>query len=110
MKPDDYVFETLSSSGLPGTKIGWPEGGAPSLPWFTYKRHKGGEVYADDTIYHRMRRYDVGLYQREIDDDERDAFEEAILKIGPFTSDEVWIPSESCWVTKYSFTYHEPTE
>ena len=106
MKPDEVVFTTLLKSGLPGTKVGWPIGGAPPLPWFTYKRVKGGEVYADDSNYTRMVRYDVDLYQREIDDDERDAFESVLAEIGPFSSDEVWIPSENCWDTSYRVTYH----
>ena len=110
MTPDEYVFATLSESGLPGTKSGWPIGGAPPLPWFLYKRHKGGEVFADDRNWTRMRRYDIRLYQREVDDEVRDEFEEYVARIGPFASNETWIPSEDCWETSYSVTYHPPTE
>lgn len=106
MKPDEAVYTTLLKSGLPGTKVGWPIGGAPPLPWFTYKRTKGGEVFADDRNYAKMRRYDVDLYQAEMDDDLRDEFEEVLSELGPFSSTEVWIPAENCWETSYRLTYH----
>ena len=109
MESDEQVFATLTASGLPGTKVGWPIGGAPPLPWFTYKRNKGGEVFADDGNWELMRRYDIRLYQKEIDDDERDLFEEHVAQIGPFASYETWIPSEDCWETAYSVTYHPTT-
>lgn len=110
MTPDEFVFSTLKMSGLKGTKVGWPIGGAPPLPWFTYKRKKGGEVYADDRNWTRMRRYDVRLYQRELDDDVRDHFEEYVAMIGPFSSNETWIVSENCWETTYSLTLNQPIE
>lgn len=106
MKPDQAVFEALLTSGLPGTKVGWPIGGAPPLPWFTYKRVKGGEFFGDDSNYALMQRYDVDLYQKDADDDVRDEFELALAKVGPFKSIESWIPTEDCWVTSYSVTYH----
>lgn len=106
MTPDEAVYTTLLKSGLPGTKVGWPIGGAPPLPWFTYKRTKGGEVFADDGNYAKMRRYDVDLYQAETDDDLRDEFEEVLSELGPFSSTEVWIPAENCWETSYRLTYH----
>lgn len=106
MTPDETVFELLSSSGLSGTKDSWPLKKAPALPWFTYKREKGGEVFADDANYALMRRYEVELYQRELDDEVRDAFEECVARVGPFSSDEEWIPHENCWVTTYSVTFH----
>lgn len=108
--PDSAVFSTLLSSGLPGTKYAYPIGGAPPLPWFTYKRRKGGEIHADDTNYTRMYRYQVDLYQAEPDDEVRDAFEETLLRLGPFDSHEVWIPTENCWETSYTLTYHHTVQ
>lgn len=107
MTPDAIVFKTLLESGLPGTKVAWPLNGAPPLPWFTYKRSKGGEVYADDGNYATMRRYEIDLYQEEQDDDVRDAFEECVAKLGPFSSQESWIQQENCWLTSYSITLHQ---
>ena len=57
-----------------------------------------------------MRRYDVRLYQRELDDDVRDHFEEYVAMIGPFSSNETWIVSENCWETTYSLTLNQPIE
>ena len=106
MTPDEVVFSTLCESGIAGTKNAWPMGGAPALPWFTYKRAKGGEVFADDTKFTCMRRYDVSLYERELDDDLHDTFEEALDRLGPNKCNESWLTSENCWVTNYSLTYH----
>lgn len=106
MRSDDAVYATLLTSGLPGTKVGYPVGGAPPLPWFTYKRVKGGEFFGDNSNYALMQRYDIDLYQRDADDDVRDAFERAVAQVGPFKAVESWIPTENCWVTSYSVTYH----
>lgn len=107
MTPDRQVYETLLTSGLKGAKSGWPIGGAPPLPWFIYKRSKGGEFYADDSNYMFMRRYEVDLYQREDSEEEVEALEEALAQIGPFRFVEKWITSENCWVSSYYVTYHE---
>ena len=106
MTPDETVYTTLTACGLKGTKVGWPIGGAPPLPWFTYKRVKGGEFFADNANYALMQRYDIDLYQKEPDDEVRDRFEEALDGIGPHKCIESWIPAENCWVTSYSVTYH----
>lgn len=104
--PDEAVFTTLCTSGLPGTKVGWPIGGAPPLPWFTYKHGKGGEVFADDSTYAKMRRYEVDLYEKVPDEATEEALEEAIAQIGPYSCTDHWITDESCWVTSYVVTYH----
>ena len=106
MECDEAVFQALRASGIPGTRNAWPIGGAPPLPWFTYKRAKPYEVYADNSNYARMRRYYIDLYEAELDDALHDRFEECIEQIGPFSSYETWIPSENCWETSYTITYH----
>lgn len=106
MTPDETVYSLLLTSGLKGTKVGWPIGGAPPLPWFTYKHVKGGEFFADNGNYALLKRYDVDLYQKDADEEQREAFEEAVALIGPFKCVESWVPSENCWVTSYSVTYH----
>lgn len=106
MKPDEVVYSTLTGTGLAGTRDAWPMGGAPALPWFTYKRAKGGEVFADDTNFTRMCRYDVSLYEREQDDTLRETFEAALDRLGPNKCHESWLTSENCWVTSYSLTFH----
>ena len=43
MTDDALVFQTLKGmTGLPGTKLAWPLGNAPSLPWFVYYRDRKG--------------------------------------------------------------------
>ena len=109
MTPDEVVFSVLSATGIEGTKVGWPESKVPPLPWFTYRRLKKGEFFADNSNYAKMQRYDVDLYQAEPDEDAVEAFEEALATIGPFACTESWIPLESAWVTSYTLTYH-PSE
>lgn len=106
MTPDKFVFQKLKESGLPGVKVAWQEGHAPPLPWFTYKRKRGGDLFADDSNYSKLPRYEVELYQRENDPETRELLEERIAEIGPFTAYETWIPTEQCLCTTYSFTYH----
>lgn len=105
MTPDEVVYSTLLTSGLKGTKNAWPLGKAPALPWFTYKRARGGEVFADNRNYALMQRYEIGLYQHDADEDVRSAFEEALDHLGPHAANEVWNPVENCWITTYSLTY-----
>ena len=106
MTYDETVFATLLESGLPGTRNAWPLGHAPALPWFTYKRARGGEFIADDSNYARMHRYQVDLYMAEPDDEVYERFEQALGRLGPFVSHEVWNAVENCWITSYTLTYH----
>ena len=79
----------LSESGLRGTKVGYPYGKEPPLPWFVYRRLKKGEFYADDSNYAK-----------------REALEEQLARIGPYACIESWVPMENCWLTSYTLTYH----
>lgn len=106
--PDELVYSTLRETGLPGTRVGWPVGGAPPLPWFTYARAKKGEFFADDSNYAALRRYRIDLYQAEVDDNVRDVFEEHVARLGPFSSTETWVPVENCWQFSYTVTF-DPT-
>ena len=106
MTPDSIVYQTLLTSGIPGTKVAYQEGQAPPLPWFVYFRRRGGNLYADGTNWTNIPRYRAELYQRENDPEIRERFEEAIAQLGPYTSYESWIETESCMMTVYDFTYH----
>lgn len=106
MNPDAQVFQTLSSVGIPGAKVAFPEGGAPPLPWFVYRRRKRGELHADDKNYATVPHYSVELLMRENDPQLRETFEEAIASMGPYTAYETWVPTEQCLMVTYDFTYH----
>lgn len=106
MRTDKAVYRALSASGIPGTKKAWPEGGAPSLPWFTYEVEDDGVVFADDENSARLPVYRASLYEQSMDPDVEEAFEDAIAEaFGPFSCEEYWIESEGCWMTTYTFTY-----
>ena len=104
--PDDDVYQTLLLSGIPGTRMAYPEGEAPPLPWFVYMRRKGGEVIADDRNWSKMYRFRAELYMREYDPELVERFEDAIGSIGPYKADETWVPTERCLMVSYDFTYH----
>lgn len=106
MTPDEVVFSTLLESGLPGTRVAWPLGGDPALPWFAYRSSKDGNLFADNSRYARMDRYIADLYQADYDDSVRDTFEQCVARLGPYSCSETWVPSENCWMTSYTFTYH----
>lgn len=106
MECDEAVFKALLNSGIPGTKYAWPIDGAPPLPWFTYKRRKGGHMHADNSNYAHMVRYQIDLYEAEPDVELRERFGKCVASVGPYTDYETWIPSENCWETTYDVTYH----
>ena len=106
MTPDEFVYSVLLESGIKGTKVAYPFGKEPLLPWFVYRHLKKGEFYADDSNYAKMQRYDVDLYQAEPNDSEREALEEQLARIGPYACIESWVPMENCWLTSYTLTYH----
>ena len=106
MTPNEYVFSALSESGLPGTFQEWRQGKAPPLPWFVYRRTRGGFIHADNDNYAQLPRYRAELWMPTNDPDTREAFEDAVRSIGPFTSNESWVPSENAYQVEYTFTYH----
>lgn len=106
MAPNEVVYETLCSSGIPGAEWAFPLGKAPAPPFFVYMHERGGDLFAEDDNYAQMHRYRAELYMSEPDNAVRREFEAAISQLSPFTSNESWIPSENCLMVAYSFTYH----
>lgn len=107
MTSDETVYATLLQSGIEGTKVGYPHGKKPPLPWFVYRHLKKGEFFADNSTYAKLTRYDVDLWQAEQDDAQREALEEQIAKLGPYSCIESWVPMENCWLTSYTLTFHQ---
>ena len=50
LTPDEYVYRTLSSSGIRGCKDAWPIGTNPPFPWFVYQR-TGEYATEDETAF-----------------------------------------------------------
>lgn len=108
MTNDERVFSTLTkATGLPGTKLAWPLGNAPNLPWFVYLLDKKGEVFADNDNYTIMPRYRAELYIRENDPELVALFESAVSTLGPYRHRESWLDSENCQMHSYTFTLTE---
>lgn len=106
MTPNEEVYATLSATGLPGALSAWPIGQAPPLPWFVYYVQEGGEVFADDSNFTKLVRYRAELWTAQNDEEVRATFESAVSQIGPFTTNEGWVPSENAYMVAYTFTYH----
>ena len=108
MTEDALVFSTLTGmTGLPGTRLAWPYGGAPSLPWFVYYRDRKGEVHADNDNYFLMPRYKAELYIKENDPELVKSFEEAVSTLGSYRHRETWIDGENCTMHTFTFTLTE---
>lgn len=106
MTPNEAVYTTLSATGLKGAQSAWPIGAAPPLPWFVYYREDGGEVFADDSNYSKLPRFRAELWTSQNDETVRASFEAALSEIGPFSTNEGWVPSENAYMVAYTFTYH----
>ena len=109
MTPDAYVFSALSTSGLKGTKNEWRLGHVPPLPWFVVRRARAGQFHADNDVFIQMIRFRAELWMRENDPNVREKFEEAVRKVGPFTTNEAWVATENAYQVEYTFTYHPGT-
>lgn len=105
METDAIVFSTLGTIGVPVTKLAWPVGSAPELPWVAFVRERGGEVFCDNTNYHRFPRYRAELYMKENDPELIEAFEKAVGKLGTYRvySDD-FVDSEHCYLLSLEFT------
>lgn len=110
MTPKEDVFKTLSAVGIPGTWVAWRHGSVKPLPWFVFSRESGGEVMADNSNYACLPRFRVELMLAESDPELQARFEEALGSIGPFTSNEGWIPGENAYQIAYSITWHPHRE
>lgn len=104
MTDDARVFTALKETGLKGTKSAWPLGNAPPLPWFTYQRTRGGDIYADNDNYIEFPHYAAELYIKENDPDLVRAFRRAVRTLGPCSQREEWLDSEGCYVYRFQFT------
>jgi len=88
-------------------------GKAPKLPWFVYYEeplglsyhYDSGDVYADDSNYAKLPRFNAELYMKDYDTDVIEAFEAAIHRLAPFRSDEAWVESENCFMRSYNFVF-----
>ena len=66
----------------------------------------GGETFADNRNYMTLPRFRVELMLAEADPELQARFEEALGSIGPFTSNEGWIPGENAYQLVYELTWH----
>ena len=110
MTPEAEVFAKLSTSGIPGTKVAWQLGCAPPPPYFVYCRDEGGDLFADDLNYALLPRFRAELYMGEYDAGVRETFSDAVASVGPYTTNESWIPGESAYMVAYEFTWHPSPE
>ena len=100
------VYAAISSCGIPVTHVAWPVGKSPALPWAVYMVETD-PMGADDTNYAEFSRCTVELYMQTRDADLVRRVGEAIEgRIGPYTSYETWIETETCMMVAFRFTHH----
>ena len=106
MRTDEEVYRALSASGIKGTHFCWPEGGAPSLPWFTYELEDDGALFADNGNFAYVPTYRASLYQKSPDRKVEEAFEKALGEsFGPYTREEYFIEDENAYMTTFTFSF-----
>lgn len=104
MTSDERLFTELTRV-CPGTYVAWPIGKAPALPWFTYKRQNGGEVFAGNANYGLLPRYRVELLFKEKDPVLVRDFEEALTRLGTWKLyDADYMDGENCIEHDYRLT------
>lgn len=99
------VFSVLTATGIPGTRMAWPLGKAPELPWFTYSMRQSNSFCADDTNYASIPRFRVELFEAVPDPETEGKIADAIASIGPYERYDDWSPDEKCFITAFEFTY-----
>lgn len=105
MTPSEEVYAALSGSGIPGTRMAWPTGKAPSLPWFIYMQEESGSFHADDRNYSSLPRFRAELYQKAPDPELEARFEQAVGSIGPFVRYDDWSEKEDVAIAAFEFTF-----
>lgn len=99
------VVACVRSAGLQVAHMAWPVGSAPALPWCVFYLYEDGKLNADDKRYYACPTWAVELYQRQSDTETETALEDAIhVSFGDFNKTEVWVESEGCLQTTYTFT------
>lgn len=99
------VVAAVRSAGLPCAHVAWAVGSAPPLPWCVYLLDEDNKLSADDTRWCDFTRWTVELYTKQDDETSAPALEEALrAAFGDYYKEEVWVESEACVLTSYSFT------
>lgn len=99
------LYATLTATGIPGTRDAYPEGEAPSPPFFIYVVDSHGEVFADGSNYAELPRYRVILVERNADAEVEEKLLKAIQAVyGPVKVIEDWIAEERTRNVNYYFT------
>lgn len=102
------VVAAVRSAGLQVAHMAWLVDSAPALPWCVFYLYEDGKFSADDKRYYAHPTWAVELYQRQSDTETETALESAIhASFGDFNKTEVWVESEGCLQTTYTFTETE---
>ena len=103
---DRLVYETVSDlTRTPGARMSWgPKKCVPAMPYFTYERRRGGEMYADDANHAILPRYRVTLYCEDPDDAMEEAYCKAVATLGPYSRSWEYDDEHEAYVTHFDFT------
>lgn len=110
ISPDEYVYRTLSSSGIEECKDAWPIGTNPSFPWFVYQRTGEYATENGTTFWYRA---DLYVKYNPILDRYAacSAFEHAIKEVssGYYQCKSEILYYIDVWHYTYMFTYVQAT-
>lgn len=99
------VYKVLETTGIPVVHMAWPVGSAPALPWIAYRLDEDRKLNADNMRWETHAIWCAELYQSEADTELEVTVERVISDaFGDYDKEEVWVESEGCLMTSYTFT------
>jgi len=107
LTPDEYVYRTLSSSGIRGCKDAWPIWTNPPFPWFVYQRTGEYATENETAFWYRADLY-VNCNSAFVDRHAAfSAFEHAIEEVssGCYNRNSEMLYYIDVWHCTYTFTY-----
>lgn len=106
MTSDELVFNTITDgTKTPGARMTWgPPQCVPPLPYFTYGRTGGGELFADGRNHAALPRYRVTLFAKEPDEALEELFARAVANLGPYSRSWEYDDEHDAYVTHFDFT------
>ncbi len=98
----ERLYAAMAALGIPGTRLAYPEGQAPSPPFFVYEMDEPGLLFADNAPCAAIPRYRVQLLERYGDPElQKRVFEALADEFGAVSYSEDWSESEHCSITSY---------
>lgn len=96
------IYGALSSTGLNVVYGTQPLAVAPTLPYIDYFELGSNNFIADNSVYHRVDRFEVQLYTENRDTTTEDLVESAIEEF-VWEKNVDYLKDEKCYLITYNF-------